>query len=255
MRGYTRIPALPVLLALCMMPASAQLSLVERPTMTAQRLSAAPILNGDVLGDRAWEGVVPAEGFWQTRPSDGRPSTQPTEVFVGYTDYALYIGVVAHDDEPTEIIVTDTRRDSSLDDTDAFLVVIDGLLDRQNAYVFGTSPSGIEYDGQVTGDGTGAGAGFDGGGMNLNWDGSWSVATSSGDYGWSAEFEIPFSTLRYGTAETQEWGINFQRNIRRNNEIAYWSPLDRNRNLYRVSEAGILTGIEPPSQRNLKFTP
>ena len=223
--------------------------------MTALRLDVPPTLNGDVLGDRAWEGIVPAEGFWQTRPNDGRPATQPTQVFVGYTDYALYIGVIAHDDEPTEIIVTDSRRDSSLDDTDAFLVVIDGLLDRQNAYVFGTSPSGIEYDGQVTGDGTGAGAGFDGGGMNLNWDGSWSVATSSGDFGWSAEFEIPFSTLRYGSADTQQWGINFQRNIRRNNEVAYWAPLDRNRNLYRVSEAGTLVGVSPPPQRNLQITP
>jgi hypothetical protein len=230
-------------------------STAERPTMSAQRLSAAPALDGDMLGDSAWSGVVPAQGFWQTRPNDGQPSTQPTEVFVGYTDYALYIGVIAHDDEPTEIIVTDSRRDSSLDDTDAFLVVIDGLLDRQNAYVFGTNPSGIEYDGQVTGDGTGAGAGFQGGGMNLNWDGSWSVATSSGDFGWSAEFEIPFSTLRYGSADTQEWGINFQRNIRRNNEVAYWAPLDRNRNLYRVSEAGTLQGVSPPPQRNLQITP
>ena len=144
------VPCL-ALLGLLPVPAIALDSTAERPTMTAQRLEMAPALNGDVLGDNAWEGIVPAQGFWQTRPSDGRPSTQPTEVFVGYTDYALYIGVVAHDDEPTEIIVTDTRRDSSLEDTDAFLVVIDGLLDRQNAYVFGTNPSAIEYDGQVTG--------------------------------------------------------------------------------------------------------
>jgi hypothetical protein len=61
--------------------------------------------------------------------------------------------------------------------------------------------------------------------------------------------------LRYGSSEQQTWGINFQRNIRHNNEIAYWAPLERNRNLYRVSEAGLLLGIEPPPQRNLKFTP
>ncbi|MCP4300203.1 MAG: hypothetical protein GY783_06445, partial [Gammaproteobacteria bacterium] len=71
----------------------------------------------------------------------------------------------------------------------------------------------------------------------------------------SAEFEIPFRTLRYGSDERQDWGINFQRNIRRNNEIAYWAPLERNRDLYRVSEAGTLRGVEPPLQRNLKITP
>ena len=105
-------------------------------------------MDGDVLGDEAWHDAVPATGFWQTQPDDGRPASQPTNVYVGFTDYALYIGVVAFDDEPTEIVVTDSRRDSSLDDTDAFLVVIDGLLDRQNGYVFGTNPAGIEYDGQ-----------------------------------------------------------------------------------------------------------
>jgi hypothetical protein len=169
--------------------------------MQAKRLQVAPVIDGDVLGDAAWNGPVPATGFWQTRPNNGYPATQRTEVYVGFTDTSLYIGVIAFDEEPTEIITTDSRRDSSLDDTDAFLVVIDGLLDRQNGYVFGTSPSGIEYDGQVTAEGAGTGVGFEGGGLNLNWDGTWSVATTTGDFGWSAEFEIPFRSLRFGPGE------------------------------------------------------
>ena len=28
-------------------------------------------------------------------------------------------------------------------------MIIDGLLDRQNGFVFGTNPAGVEYDGQV----------------------------------------------------------------------------------------------------------
>ena len=227
------------------------------PEMVATRLSIAPLLDGDVLGDDAWSDTVPASEFWQVQPNDGQPATQRTEVFVGYTDTALHIGVVAHEDDAGEIIVSDSRRDSSLDDTDAFLVIIDGLLDRQNGYVFGTNAAGIEYDAQVTKEGTANnfGAGSGGGDFNLNWDGTWSVRSMISETGWSAEFEIPFRTLRYGSGEQQNWGINFQRNIRRNNEIAYWAPLERNRNLYRVSEAGLLRGIAPPPQRNLKFTP
>jgi hypothetical protein len=227
------------------------------PEMVATRLSIAPLLDGDVRGDDAWSDIVPASEFWQVQPNDGQPATQRTEVFVGYTDTALHIGVVAHEDDAGEIIVSDSRRDSSLDDTDAFLVIIDGLLDRQNGYVFGTNAAGIEYDAQVTKEGTANnfGAGSGGGDFNLNWDGTWSVRSMISETGWSAEFEIPFRTLRYGSSEQQTWGINFQRNIRHNNEIAYWAPLERNRNLYRVSEAGLLLGIEPPPQRNLKFTP
>jgi len=223
------------------------------PEMRAHKLASTPVIDGDVLGDSAWNGVTPAQNFWQVKPADGQPASQRTEVYVAFTDSALYVGVVAYDDNPDGIIVTDSRRDSSLNDTDAFLMIIDGLLDRQNGYVFGTNAAGIEYDGQVTKEGTGGP--FGQGGFNLNWDGTWVVSSRIGDYGWSAEFEIPFRTLRYGSAEVQSWGINFQRNIRRNNEIAYWSPLPRNRNLYRVSEAGTLIEIATPKQRNLKITP
>ena len=223
------------------------------PEMQAHELLVAPVIDGKVQGDSAWNGVTPARNFWQVKPDEGQPATQRTEVFVGYTETALYIGVIAYDDNPGGIIVTDSRRDSRLNDTDAFLVIIDGLLDRQNGYVFGTNAAGIEYDGQVAREGTGGA--FGGGGFNRNWDGTWTVSSTIGDHGWSAEFEIPFRTLRYGSADVQRWGINFQRNIRRNNEVAYWSRLERNRDLYRVSEAGTLNNVAPPKQRNLKITP
>ena len=53
----------------------------------------------------------------------------------------------------------------------------------------------------------------------------------------------------------QDWGINFQRNIRRRNETAYWAPLPRQYNLNRVSLAGTLSGLAIPAQRNLQLTP
>jgi len=228
---------------------------VDRPIVHAARMASAPVLDGSVLGDSAWIGLVPVSGFWQVQPDDGQPATQKTEVYVGFSDEALYIGVVAYDDDPDAILVTDSRRDSDLADTDSFQVVLDGLRDGQNGFVFGTNPAGIEYDGQVTREGTGGVLGSGSGGFNLNWDGSWDVATEISGIGWSVEMRIPFRTLRYGRDEIQTWGINFQRNIRRNNEISYWAPLSRQRNLYRVSEAGSMTGIVPPVQRNLKISP
>ena len=235
--------------------ADAQERPLSPPEMDAYALASSPVIDGDVLGDTAWAVVTPATNFWQIKPDDGQPATQRTEVYVGFSDSHLYVGVVAYDDEPNAIIVTDSRRDSSLDNTDAFLMIIDGLLDRQTGFVFGTNAAGVEYDGQVTKEGTGGNLIFGQGGINLNWDSTWQVRSRIGEYGWSAEFEIPFRTLRFGNSETQDWGINFQRNIRRNNEIAFWAPLERNRNLYRVSEAGTLRGVEPPSQRNLQITP
>ena len=224
------------------------------PSTTAHALERAPVVDGFVAGDTAWEGVTPATDFSQVRPDEGQPATQRTEVRVGYTDEALYIGLIAYESDPSRIIVTDSRRDAPLDDTDSFRVIIDGMLDRQNGFVFGTNPAGLQFDAQVTNEGSGGFRG-PGSGSNINWDTTWEVEAQIHDYGWSAEMEIPFSSLRYGNGAEQTWGINFQRNIRHNNEIAYWAPLERQFDLNRVSEAGLIEGIRVPSQRALQFTP
>jgi len=150
--------------------------------------------------------------------------------------------------------VSDSRRDADLEETDSVQVVLDSYQDGQNGFVFGTNPAGIEYDAQVTREGTGQfGAGT--GEFNLNWDTNWQVASRITESGWSAEMAIPFKSLRYAGGAEQTWGVNFQRNIRRNNEVVFWSPLERQFNLYRVSRAGRLVDLRVPVQRNLKVTP
>ena len=224
-----------------------------RPEMQASKLSVAPVLDGEVLTDSAWQGVFPATGFWQVQPDEGQAATQRTEVYIGFLGEDLYIGVVAYDDNPEGIVVTDGRRDRSLNDSDSFRVIIDGMLDRQNGYIFGTNPVGMEYDAQVVKE---ASSGvFGSSGFNLNWDASWDVKARISEIGWSAEMRIPFKSLRFGKGEDQSWGINFQRNIGRTKEVVYWAPLSRQYNLNRVSEAGTIEGITPSLTRNLKITP
>ena len=53
-------------------------ALTERPAMEATALSTAPELDGTVLGDPAWQGVIPASGFWQVQPDEGQAATQKT---------------------------------------------------------------------------------------------------------------------------------------------------------------------------------
>jgi hypothetical protein len=234
-----------------------------RPSLTASRAAQPPTLDGDVAGDTAWAQAVPASGFWQEQPDEGQPSTERTEVRVLYTRDTLYVGVICYDRDPSGIIVSDARRDSALDQTDSFQIIFDTYRDSLNGFVFGTNPAGIEYDGQVTNEGQGGG-GLAGGqrqqagsgsGFNVNWDGAWQVRSRISDLGWSAEFAIPFRTLRFPSGASQTWGVNFQRNIRRRNERSYWAPVSRQFNLYRLSLAGSLGGLETPTFRNLKLTP
>lgn len=229
------------------------------PEVTAQRQEMSPVLDGDVLGDPAYARASVISEFWQTTPDAGEPASERTEVRILYTDRALYIGVVCYDNDPSSIIVSDSRRDAPLDETDSFTFIFDTYLDGQNGFVFGTNPAGIEYDAQVTKEGQGMFGGRQqsgsGAGFNINWDGSWDVRTQITDIGWTAEFKIPFRTLRFPSGEGQTWGVNFQRNIRRRNERAYWTRMPRQYNLNRVSRAGRINGIEPPPSRNLQVTP
>ncbi len=234
----------------------------SQPVATVTSVKSPPVLDGEVLGDPAWETAQPATNFWQITPNEGQPASEKTEVRIIQTAEMLYFGVVCYDREPDRIIVSESRRDASLDETDSFQLILDTYYDKQNGFVFGTNPVGIEYDAQVTNEGQGSFGrgrgrqrGGSGGGFNLNWDGSWEVRTRVSEIGWSAEFAIPFRTLRFNDEKSQNWGINFQRNIRRHNEKAFWAPLPRQFNLHRLSMAGTLTGLENLNQKNLKVMP
>lgn len=225
----------------------------DRPVVTPAIVTESPVLDGDVLNDPAWQGAQPATDFWQTQPHQGEPASERTEVYIVNTASTLYFGIVCYDREPEGIIVTSSRRDSSLVDTDSFQIVLDTYRDELTGFVFGTNPAGIEYDGQVTREGQGSFGSQ--GGLNLDWDASWEVKAVISEIGWSAEIAIPFRTLRFPQGRSQTWGINFQRNIRRRSEVAYWAKIPMQFNLFRLSLAGVLENLEIPRQQNLKLIP
>ena len=90
----------------------------DRPAARAARVAEGPTVDGDVLGDPIWQQAAPIEGFKQYQPNEGQPVSERTEVRMAFTRNTLYIGVVCYDSDPNGIIVTDSRRDSSLDNTD-----------------------------------------------------------------------------------------------------------------------------------------
>ncbi len=231
------------------------------PIAQASRTAQQVVLDGN-LHDAVWQTAPPLLEFVQHEPFGGEASSERTEIRFLYDNQALYVAAWMYDSDPSAIVQGEGRRDIDLANQDAVILVFDTFHDGQNAFVFGTTPAGIEYDGQVTKEGEG---GFgntnrgqqrgSGGGFNLNWDGSWEVRTSRDTLGWYAEFRIPFSTLRYPGQSRQEWGLNIARNIRRRNEQAFWAPVPRQYSLYRVSLAGVLEGVEAPAQRILRVTP
>jgi uncharacterized protein DUF5916 len=222
-----------------------------------------PVIDGK-LDDDVWKRAPVYDGFVQRELHEGEPVSERTEVRIVADGEALYVAAWLFDRDVSAIVPGEKIRDVSLDNSDYFAIILDTFLDRQNGFVFATTPAGVEYDGQVVKEGEGGGINVTGqtrqqsgsmGGFNLNWDGSWTVRTSTDSAGWYAEFRIPFSTLRYGAGSTQSWGLNLARGIRHRGEDAYWSFIPRQFNLYRLSRAGTLEGLELPSQRLATITP
>ena len=217
--------------------------------------------DGNVIDDEAWSSVNPIISFTQKSPDEGQVATEKTAVRIMYSEQMFYVSVICYDSNPEGIVISDTRRDAPLNNTDSFMFILDTFHDQQNGFVFGTNAGGIEYDAQVSGGGegmsisstrqsVGVGANF-----NINWDAAWDVKTEIGEYGWSAEFAIPFKTLRFSSAKDQSWGTNFQRTIARKNEHVFWSPIPRQFSLNRLALEGTLTGINVPTDRNIKLMP
>jgi hypothetical protein len=229
-------------------------SIAAVPQITVHELGEGerPLIDGHV-DEMSWSTTESFSAFVQQEPNDGAPATERTEIRFLLDRQNLYIGVICFDDDPENILVSQSRRDADLDDTDSIQILLDTFNDGQNAFVFGTNPFGIEYDGQVMAEGQ-AGQG-NRGGFNLDWDADWAVRTGMTDRGWEAEFAIPLKTLRYSAGQERTWGINAMRNIRRKNEQVFLAPVPRGYNLHRVSVAGKLHGLSLPARRDLKFLP
>ena len=229
----------------------------------AYRVEQPPTLDGQVI-EEMWRRIEPATQFIQQNPVEGDPASEETEVRVAFDDKNLYFGIICFDSDPGNIVVTQNRRDAELRDTDSIQILLDTFNDDQNAFIFGTSPTGIEFDAQVSkagqqrgGGGGPARAGGVGGAsaFNLNWDAVWEVRSQITKRGWESEIAIPFRTLRYHPGADQVWGMNVSRNLRRRNEQTFWAPVSRAFELTQVELAGDLHGLETTAQRNLKLLP
>ncbi len=159
------------------------------------------------LDERAWQSAPVTDSFTQINPDEGKPASQRTEVRVVYDDQALYVGVRLHDSGP--IIARLGRRDMPLGDSDWFGLMIDSYHDHRTAFGFDVNPAGVRRDEVKTID-------VD----DNSWDAVWRVATSVDSAGWTVEYRVPFSQLRFSSDSVQTWGIQFERLIGRNQEYS-----------------------------------
>jgi hypothetical protein len=240
------LPLIAALIAFAPPPAAAgdldRDTIRPRPTVTAFRTAGTITVDGR-LDEEGWR-HLPVTGFTQKNPTEGAPSSYPTEVWVLYDDEAMYVGAKLHDPRPDSIVSRIGRRDADISG-DWFYVGIDSYHDRRTGYYFGVYASGSLTDGTL----------FNDEWDDNSWDGIWEAATTIGDSGWTAEMKIPYSQLRFTKQDSYVWGINFARQIERLNEENVFVMVPKKESGW-VSRFADLTGIEkisPPSR--LEFLP
>ncbi len=214
------------------------------PRALAVRVTRSIAVDG-MLDEGEWSLAPPIEDFIQTLPLEGEPASERTEVRIAYDDDAVYVGARLNDRSPVTTRLA--RRDAGLQDSDAFVVLVDSYHDHETAYRFWTNPSGVKGDAIVTGNGTGRG--------DTSWDPVWDLATQVTEDGWTVEMRIPFSQLRFSPDQSQVWGVQVERNINRLQENATFpfTPILERAGVSRFAHLDGIAGIEPG--RRLELLP
>ena len=213
------------------------------PALLAVALANAVRVTGPMT-DEVWRSVPAVAEFVEREPVDGGEPSERTEFRVAYDSATLYVKVRAFDRQPDKIVTYLTRRDLYTP-ADWIHVYIDSYHDRRTAYEFAVNPSGVKLDRYWYNDNN----------NDDSWDAVWDVSVSRDGDGWTAEFRIPLSQLRFNRSETAMFGFAVQREIGRLNETSTWPHLPRSATGY-VSSFGELGGLSlSASPKRLELAP
>ncbi len=216
----------------------------SRPQVLHANRTDIPIVIDGILDEAVWKKNRAITHFLQRDPNEGERATQKTEVFLAYDDENLYVAAFMHDTAPDSIVARLSRRDEYLN-SDLFGVYIDPYHDKRSGFYFGLSAAGTYYDGVLYNDDW----------EDDSWDGVWEGKAQLHPKGWIAEMRIPFSQLRFKAQDEHVWGINFLREISRNNEKDYLVYKPRNESGF-VSRFVDLRGLRDiKAARNLEILP
>lgn len=225
--------------------------LKAQPKVTrAIKVAQAPRIDGS-LDDSAWQHAPLAVDFITNTPVYGNPAAVKTTVRVVYDNTSIYIGAYLYDD-PAGIRRQFTTRDNlQRANVDYFAVFLDTYKDRQNAFQFLVTARNVQTDARVS-------ANYDGGEGtygDVSWDAVWDSKVSIRPDGWIVEMRIPLFSIRFSRKSDADWGIQFMRFSRRNNETSFWNPVNPAVSGF-ANQFGDITGFNklvPPLR--LSFSP
>jgi hypothetical protein len=185
------------------------------------------------LSEGDWQQAELVTAFVQREPNEGAPATFETDARVVVDGSTLHVIVRAQDPEPAKLVGYLTRRDVD-SPSDWIHIFIDSYHDRRTAYQFGVNAAGVKRDAYWYNDDN----------NDDSWDAVWDVTVDKTATGWTAQFHIPFSQLRFSGGGDGSVGFSVFRYIARLDETSSW-PLSARSVNGLVSQFGVLNGVSP----------
>jgi len=198
------------------------------------------------LDEDAWSELPRYTGFNQIMPQKGAAASQKTETQFFIRDGYVYAAYRAYETDPSQMSAPLIRRDENRVASDWVWLFIDSNMDGLTGFAFGVNPRGVLRDIKYFKDTE----------EDNLWDAVWEGAAQINEEGWTAEFKIPLSQLRYDAdLENHTWGINFFREFGRYRELSAWDPVSPD--LYAfTSQSAILQNMGPlPKTQSLEVLP
>lgn len=217
---------------------------VPKKKLPAKRTGSAIKIDG-LLNDEAWADAPIAGDFIQNKPNPGKPESKDkrTEVKILYDDFAIYVGARMYDN-PDSVTREIVQRDN-IGNADFIGVVFDTFLDGINGNGFFVTAAGVQFDAKYS----------QIGGEDANWNAVWDSAVKIDEKGWTAEFKIPYSALRFSTKDIQNWGFNITRKRTGVNQQFFWNPVDPKVSGF-INQGGVLEGLQNiKAPLRLSFSP
>jgi hypothetical protein len=215
--------------------------------LPAHRTTSAIIIDGK-LDDAAWKTAPLATDFVELRPVAFRKETHEnrTEVYLLYDDAGIYFGGFCHE-RSRDSVQTDLAGRDNLGSSDFIGIVFDTYNDKINGFEYFVTPLNEQMDAKQT---PPSGNGND---EDFSWNAVWKSGTEIRNDGWTFEFFIPYSAIRFSKKPKQDWGLNIVRRRQQLGRQLFWNPIDPIKNGFMPQE-GFWTGIEdikPPVRLSL----
>ncbi len=222
------------------------LSALPASAITAVRTTQPITLDGK-LDEGDWL-RAPMLGDWvENMPNEKAPARVKTQVRVLFDASALYIGIRAEDPNPEQIVAPFVRRDKVFGNQDNVLVWIDPTGAGKFAQFFRVNARGVLADGSWNEDSLEE---------DFSPDYDYEAMTTIDATGWSAEFRIPWASLRLPQPTPAQLRIIAFRNMPRETRIRMsTAPLGREPSCF-LCVAEPLTGFgQLPALSGLDVTP